>query len=531
MIKQISRHRKITLTGYSVLPVLVVVLMILTGCIKNDIPYPRIQPNITELTCDGLLKPAEIDSASRFVVLTFDETVDMTNIEITHYAVSEGASIVKGDLSAPIDLTKYYIVTLALYQNYDWVIQGVQTIERYFTVENQVGDALIDVTGRRVVVNVVGSLENVKVLTAKLGPTNSTMTPALAGETINLTSPVEVSLNIHGREEQWTIHGKETESTVQTVRADAWTQVAWVYGAAIDGRDNGVEYRKSGDTEWTRVPADWVTHTGGTFCARIKNLEPLTTYAARAYSDSEYASEVSFTTGAIEQVPNSSLSEWSLSGKVWNPWAEGDESYWDTGNKGATTLGDSNSVPTTDTSSGSGQAAMLQTKFVGVGVVGKLAAGNIFTGSYVRTDGTNGVLSMGREFTQRPTKVRGYLKYTSVPISHSNTTLAYMKGQPDTCCVWAALIDSNEAYEIRTNPNNAHYFDPKADEVVAYGRFQSGESIPNYRQFEFEFEYVATNRVPRFIILVASASKYGDYFTGGNGSVLYIDDLELVYDY
>jgi hypothetical protein len=33
-----------------------------------------------------------------------------------------------------------------------------------------------------------------------------------------------------------------------------------------------------------------------------------------------------------------------------------------------------------------------------------------------------------------------------------------------------------------------------------------------------------------YIILVASSSKYGDYFTGGDGSVMYIDDFELVYD-
>lgn len=32
-----------------------------------------------------------------------------------------------------------------------------------------------------------------------------------------------------------------------------------------------------------------------------------------------------------------------------------------------------------------------------------------------------------------------------------------------------------------------------------------------------------------YIIIVASSSKYGDYFTGGDGSIMYLDDLELVY--
>ncbi|MDE5661445.1 MAG: PCMD domain-containing protein, partial [Muribaculaceae bacterium] len=34
-----------------------------------------------------------------------------------------------------------------------------------------------------------------------------------------------------------------------------------------------------------------------------------------------------------------------------------------------------------------------------------------------------------------------------------------------------------------------------------------------------------------YIIVCASASKYGDYFTGGVGSTLWIADFELEYDY
>ena len=91
-------------------------LLMLCGCIKNDIPYPRIQPNITEIEADGLLKHAEIDTVSRFVTMTFDEGIDISNVQITHYALSEGAVIERGDLSQPINLSKYYILTLRLYQ-------------------------------------------------------------------------------------------------------------------------------------------------------------------------------------------------------------------------------------------------------------------------------------------------------------------------------------------------------------------------------------------------------------------------------
>ena len=316
-----------------------------------------------------------------------------------------------------------------------------------------------------------------------------------------------------------------------TLSADAWTNVAWVYGSGVAGRDNGVEYRLKGTEEWTRAPQEWVTVTGGTFYARLINLNPETTYEARTYSDSEYGAVAEFTTGKIVQVPNTDLDEWHLSGKIWNPWPEGGEPYWGPGNKGATTLGDSNTVPTEDTSTGKGYAAKLETRFVGIGMIGKLAAGNIFVGSYVRTDGTNGVLSFGRAFTERPTKLRGYLKYTNVPISHTNSEFTKLKGQPDTCIVWCSLIDSANPFEIRTNPANRNLFDPEGDYVVAYGRFQSGDAIPEYIPFEIELNYTSTSRVPRYILITASASKYGDYFTGGAGSVLYLDDLELLYDY
>lgn len=506
----------------------------LQGCLQNNIPYPRIQPDFLTMEADGLVKPAEIDAANRMVTLTFGEEVNIKAAQITSYTITEGASFTSGNLSAPIDLSEYYICTLSLYQNYDWVIKGVQTIERYFTVENQVGATIIDVGGRRVKVNVSsngGGLKNVKVLTMKLGPVNSIVTPALEGETIDLTRPVDVTVRAYGEDCVWTIIGEEVTSNVQTVRADAWTNVAWVYGAGLDGVDNGVEYRQYGSQEWIKAPSAWVTNTGSTFYARLVSLNPETEYEARTYGGDEYGDVVRFTTGSIVQVPNSSLSDWSKNGAVWQPWGEGQTPYWDTGNKGAATLGQSNVVPTSDTSSGTGQAAMLQTKFVGVGIIGKIAAGSVFIGSYLRTDGTNGVLQFGREFTERPTKLRGYFNYKTAPINKASAEYQHLMGQPDTCVVWCALIDSPEPFECRTNPKDQNLFDPSASYVVAYGRMQCGQDVPQYIPFEVELQYTATNRRPTYLVVVASSSKYGDYFTGGDGAVMCVDDLELLYDY
>jgi len=42
-------------------------------------------------------------------------------------------------------------------------------------------------------------------------------------------------------------------------------------------------------------------------------------------------------------------------------------------------------------------------------------------------------------------------------------------------------------------------------------------------------EYKDLKRIPKYIIVVASSSKYGDYMEGGKGSTMWLDDLELVY--
>lgn len=520
----------------TVKPISAAILCLLTlqGCIENNIPYPRIQPDFLTIEAEGQTQDARIDTKTRMVTLTLGEEVDITAVNITSYTITEGASMTKGDLSAPIDLSNYYICTLSLYQDYDWVIQGVQDIERYFTVANQIGTSIIDVGGRRVKVvvsSIDGGLRNVKVLTMKLGPVNSLVTPALEGETIDLSHPVEVTVEAYGRKEVWTIIGEETQSNVQTVRADPWTNVAWVYGEGLEGADNGVEYRLYGTQEWIKAPVSWVTQNGGSFNVRLINLSSETEYEARAYSGEEHGGTVRFTTGSVVQLPNSSFTEWSKNGAVWQPWGEGATPYWDTGNKGAATLGDSNVVPTDNTSSGSGQAAMLQTKFVNVFGIGKIAAGSIYVGAYLRTDGTNGVLQFGREFTERPTGLRGHFTYKTAPINKASAEFQYLMGEPDTCIVWCALVDSPQPFECRTNPKNRNLFDPSGADVVAYGKMQCGHDVPQYTTFDVKFDYRATNRRPRYLLIVASSSKYGDYFTGGDGAVMCLDDLELVYDY
>lgn len=531
-MKEMAAHKYSALT-WLMAPVCLVCAFFLSGCLKNDIPYPRIQANFLSISADGESKSALIDSTNCRVTLYFDEEANIYDVKITDYTLTPGSEIVSGSLSEGLDLASPMNVTLRLYQDYLWQIVASQDIERNFVLSGQVGTSAIDVPGRRVVAYVSDKidLKSVLVEKCKLGPRGCTMNPDMEGERVDFSRPLTVMINIHDHIERWTIYVQQSQSTVSTTQADGWTCVGWVYGEAEAGKRNTIQYRIKGDTEWLTVPDAWLTSNGGSFHARLTGLTPGTTYEARAISDDEYGEVLEFTTGSIVQLPNSDFDHWWLDGKIWNPWEEGGTSFWDTGNKGATTLGPSNTTPTDDTVTGSGQAARLETKFVGIGMIGKLAAGNIFAGRYVRTDGTNGILSFGREFTERPTRLTGYFKYKTAPISSASGDFAPLKGRPDTCIIWCALIDSDQPFEIRTNPANRQLFDPDGPEVVAYGRMTRGEDVDAYAPFSIELEYKATNRRPKYILVTGSASIYGDYFVGGNGAVLYLDDFSLEYDY
>ena len=219
---------------------------------------------------------------------------------------------------------------------------------------------------------------------------------------------------------------------------------------------------------------------------------------------------------------------------MWCPWADAAESngYWGTGNKGATLLSTINvTSPITDIMSLTGyRGAHLESR----NVVGKYASGNIFAGEFKGIDGTDGILSFGQPFSQRPTALSTRIKYKTAPItkvSSSNPNFTYMRNEPDTCIVWCALIDSDEPFEIRTKKRDRQFFDNNGDYVVAYGEFCSGSDITDYVDITIPLNYKSYSRKPKYLLVVASTSKYGDYYTGVPGATLDILHFTLEYDY
>ena len=122
----------------------------------------------------------------------------------------------------------------------------------------------------------------------------------------------------------------------------------------------------------------------------------------------------------------------------------------------------------------------------------------------------------------------------------------------DLCSVYIALTDNEglkdnasmepAAFEIDNDltadePENFKYkstidFSEINPHIIAYGELIENEAkgAADWTPFTIDLKYRDLTRKPKYIIVVASASKYGDFFTGSTKSVMYIDNFELVYD-
>lgn len=548
-----------------ILGILALTAGILTSCaIENDIPYPIIETSIESMTVEGqrgadqnTFTAATINKSARTVTLYVNDGVDISRLQILSLKTTTGAELVVDDPNVCEDYSKFptsgfasldsiplssnthvnfsqpVTFTLRTYQDYQWKVTVNQIIQRDIEIDGMT-DYVIDTTTRTVIIYVDPETDrtNLNVKKLNLGGEYGRVSPdPTLQKNYSKPSTFNVSCSWEEYSYEWTVYvyPDSGESSSSSTEAFAMTTRATVNGKIQSGKTPVVEYRKESETSWITVPSANVNVSSNTFSATLTGLSASTTYKYRINVDGSIGSEQSFTTATATPLENGSFDEWSseaaANGTLWQPWST--SSFWDTGNKGATTIADSNSVPTSETCNGSGKAASLETKWV----VMKLASGNIFTGSYVRTDGTNGVLSFGREFKSFPSKLRINYKYTSATIDKiGEDALEYLKGRPDSCHIYIALADWNQPLEIRTRPSERQLFDKNDSHVIAYAEYISGNSDSQYQQKDLVLNYRYTKRTPKYILIVASASKYGDYFTGGVGSKLLVDNFELIYD-
>lgn len=301
----------------------------------------------------------------------------------------------------------------------------------------------------------------------------------------------------------------------------AFVEAEWTSGVQPEGLT--FEYRKDVGETWTALPESDIKIDGRRFTATIRGLVPDTKYKVRSRSADIEGNEMSFTTESVVLIPNLNMDSWSQSGKTWNPWGDGVEQYWDTGNSGVTIVKDSNTVPVDEPEAYKGRGVRMQSLWVDATVVRTFAAGNLFTG-YFKTNISNPKSSphFGRPYTGRPSGLRFFYKYSSTTINRGDAHI----GEPDQMHVYISLEKWPDGTTER--PSN-----PK---VVGYGEFKTADNVTEYTEGGFDIEYTlekdeAGNTIkPTHIVFVVTSSIYGADFIGGEGSTLYIDEFEMLFD-
>ncbi len=337
------------------------------------------------------------------------------------------------------------------------------------------------------------------------------------------------------------MHGKEWSETLSLIisnavvlteapaTGDVWAHRATLRGTKLKETSDALtfRYRKVGTTEWAQVDA---IVNGDNLSAEVTGLASGTTYEYQAVAGTMASTAVvQFTTETEFVIPNAGFENWHTSGKVQLIYGANETMWWDSGNHGSSTL--NVNVTTQDTSikhSGSSSIKM-KSQFVGVAGIGKFAAGNVFAGTYAGTDGTNGILDFGRECNSRPSQLKGYYKYITGSVDYSETS-ELPKGATDKGNIYIALGDWSAPVHITTKDKK--FFNKNDEHIIGFGEIipDSNTDGDGLVPFTIDIEYRATNRIPTYIIIVASASYYGDYFSGSSSSTMWLDDLELVYE-
>lgn len=315
-----------------------------------------------------------------------------------------------------------------------------------------------------------------------------------------------------------------------------------------DAARYGFKYRKSGDSTWSEALAGTSSNKprrsradGTTYSVTIKGLQPATTYEYKAFADDFESTNIqTFSTESKYIIPNASMEEWSTYKKgikkIIFPGSGNEPTMWDSGNEGASTASVTLTDKSTDMVHSGTYAARLESKYV---LNAMMAAGNLFMGDYVKTDGTNGVLALGREYNgSHPTKLKVWANYrpgTDIKIKSGNDQ--YVTDLTASGCdngqIYVALTVGT--YDIRTNPDNQKLFNKDDEQVIAYGEVTwkgnfGADGVLESVEIPIIYNERAKTKKPTHLVITCCASKFGDFFSGADGSVMYLDDFELVYE-
>ena len=374
-------------------------------------------------------------------------------------------------------------------------------------------------------------------------------------------SGISVTVDPTTHEYSYTFNVSTKPTSGATMTAGAWDRLAYlqatnvVPGTGVSTEGMKFQYRKASETavlaetdeaSWTDVVT---TTEENKYTAMLIGLTAETAYEYRLVNgNGDVISTQSFTTSAADAqtaLYNGGFELWSQNGQTVYPENESSAgnttSFWNTSNPGTSqglgAIGGAVNPTTGITSpvvSGTYAAKLQSTNKLSV-----FAAASLYTGKFQGLSGMSANMEFGQPFTSRPIALHGYYQYTPQKINHVDRTpdgVTITNGETmDECSIFIALAKKSFTFN---NKKEEEYIDYEGDDnIIAYGALPSGaatnETANNgYKEFTIPLQYKESQfgETPTHIIIVCSASKYGDYMTGADNSLLYLDDFSLIYE-
>lgn len=527
-------------------------LVLAASCIKNDLSYPRIVADITSFAVEGQ-KSVEIDAGTRTVSVVLEETADITALPLLDFAYTPDA-VILDSLPPVLDLSSPVTVTLQTYQDYVWTISAEQPISRYVTVKNQIGEADFKLDEKMVYVYVPEdqmlssiTIEDMKLeaegsfIISTTGTLIENSSEVSVTEEVNLPMTLDCTLlryfDVEYKDDtlRWALKVLPKQIDLEISSVNAWCHSADVKAVSKTGESPVVEYKASSASSW--MQAEDLELSGRDVAVTLTRLKADTQYTVRIVDGELVSDEYVFKTEQALELHNMSFDEWysedpSSDKSAWFPDLDLNSNYiWDSANKGTAAPG---YVPTTPERtdvavSGPGKAAArLETMQVNILGIKKLAAGNIYTGKFGKVAGVGAELDWGVPFTSRPQALKGFYKYAPKSIDMAEAPYTDMTGKTDKCQIQVMLTDWEGPFRINTS--EGRFVDVENDKgIIAFARFETDSATETYEEFVLELEYRDLTRIPKYVVISACASNLGDYFTGGVGSVLLVDEFEFIY--
>lgn len=385
----------------------------------------------------------------------------------------------------------------------------------------------------------------------KIDDTNYDLT--LTREFFNAVSGGQKSLVFHVTDIDGGNGSKEVVYNVQgimplsTADYSLWFGNVTFKATVIDSAATSVKIAYSADGQtWTEVDA--VRGEDGLYTATGSNFAADKNYRYKLIVNSaDSGATLEHTTAAGTQIPNGDMEQWHQQGSVLYPYAADASPFWLTGNLDAPVIGAvtlTKNVEDVHSGSTGRYSAFLDSQFAGVGSMGKFAAGNLFTGTFV-VSGMDGTVNFGRDFnfTAKPESLSFWMKYNEGTIDNAGTNAPANATGTDLCTVMILITDWQQPYAVNTKDSSTFFTMADLatmDGVIGYGYYQNIDENGNrfnteqnqqWNEYTIPITYREDMKdvTPRKIVVSFTPSGFGDYFCGSTDSWMYVDDVRLNY--